>query len=236
MKNSVKYLIVISLILSLFFYTFPLQHSHASRSANAAITTKYYQNNKNLKYPIVSNIHNKTAQSKINAVLTAHIKKSAKAYHQLMQQMEEDKKKDFCKDSPSRCQYEYVTNFEVKNNKKDKLSILFFDYQFTGGAHGNTVVTSYNFSLKDGHLYSLDDFFTSAKTYKKVTSYAKNYMLKHPDIFYPDPKEFDSFQITNQTQFYFADDGLNLIFQQYEVGPYVSGHPVIKIPSSLYSK
>ncbi|WP_445491185.1 DUF3298 domain-containing protein [Niallia sp. 03133] len=144
------------------------------------------------------------------------------------------KKKDFCNDSPSRSQYEYVTNFEVKYNHKNKLSILFNDYQFTGGAHGNTIITTYNFNLQNGDIYTLDDFFTSPQTYKKVTAYEKNYMLKYPDIFYPETKEFYSFTVTNQTSFYFADDGLYLIFQQYEVGPYVSGKPIIKIPTSIY--
>ncbi|MFT8322541.1 MAG: DUF3298 and DUF4163 domain-containing protein [Bacillus sp. (in: firmicutes)] len=235
MKISSRNLVVCSFIIFLFMHIFPMHQSNASRVANATITTKYFHDNKNLKYPVVSNLKNKTAQGKINTVLTNHIKKSALAYQELMKQMKEDKKKDFCKDSPSGCQYEYVTNFETKYNKRNKLSILYYDYQFTGGAHGNTIVTSYNFNNKNGHLYTLDDFFTSDKMYKKVTDYAKSYMLKHPDIFYPDSNDYSSFKVTNKTQFYFADDGLYLIFQQYEVGPYVSGTPAIKIPSSFYN-
>lgn len=232
--RPLKSIAICSTLLLLLFFLFPNYQPSATPVKSAKVTAKQYQKNPHLTYPYVFGLTNKTAEKKINAVLTKHIKKSAANYKQLMNEMKEMQNKDICKDSPSACQYEYTTNYDVKYNKKNKLSLLLYDYQFTGGAHGSTMVTSYNFNLKTGQLYILDDFFHTKNVYKKVTAYAKKYMLKNPDIFYPASKEFSSFQLTNQTQFYFADGGIYLIFQQYEVGPYVSGNPTIFIPASLY--
>ncbi|PKG23383.1 DUF3298 and DUF4163 domain-containing protein [Niallia nealsonii] len=234
--RSIPSMFICSIIFAFLFCLLPNHYTSAAPINSAAVTAKKYQHNSHLIYPYVSGLTNKTAEKKINAVLTKHIKKSAANYEALMQEMKNMQNKTICKDSPSACIYEYTTNYEVKYNKHNKLSLLLYDYQFTGGAHGSTTVTSYNFNLKTGQRYTLDNLFPTKKVYKKVTAYAKNYMLKKPDIFYPDSKEFSSFQITNQTQFYFADGGIYLIFQQYEVGPYVSGHPTIFIPTSLYKE
>ena len=127
-----------------------------------------------------------------------------------------------------------MTSDHVKYNRNNKLSILFADYQFTGGAHGNTVITSYNFDLKSGKQLTLDDFLTSDREYEKVTNYALAYMKKHPEIFYSNPAEFTDFKVTEETNFYLSDKGIELIFQQYEVGPYVSGNPSVLIPASVF--
>jgi len=232
--RSILSMLICSILSVFLLYLSPNHYTSAAPIKNAEITAKQYQHNSHLTYPYVSGLTNKMAEKKINAVLTKHIKKSAANYKALMQEMKNMQNKTICKESPSACTYEYTTSYEEKYNQYNKLSLLVYDYQFTGGAHGSTTVTSYNFDLKTGQLYTLDNLFPNQKVYTKVTEYAKNYMLKKPDIFYPDSKDFSSFQITSQTQFYFAEKGIFLIFQQYEVGPYVSGNPTIFIPESLY--
>lgn len=232
MKISTRKYTKLMLIL-IFLFVFIPSISLLAHSLDITIVTKHYKNIGELQYPYVTITEEKKAETKINQLLKKHIKQSFQNYSELMKKMEEIKNDEICKESPNVCAYEYVTNYEVKYNK-NKLSILLNDYQFTGGAHGNTAIALYNFQTNDGTLLSLDDFFLTQDVYNKITAYSKNYMLQNPNIFYLDPKEFEDFQVTNKNLFYLADDGLYLIFQQYEVGPYVSGNPIIKIPKSLY--
>ena len=155
-------------------------------------------------------------------------------YLKLKKDMEEYKKEANCKEYPQSCKYSYSTSYKVKYNSNGKLSIIMLDSMYSGGAHGLSVVTTYNFNLKTGKLYKLSDFLTTKTKFEKVTKYAKKYMVNHPDIFFPKDMISNDFKVTNSTQFYFTTNGFYLIFQEYEVGPYAVGHPIIKVPSKVY--
>ncbi len=47
-----------------------------------------------------------------------------------------------------------------------------------------------------------------------------------------DEEMLKDFAVNEQTQFYFTESGIDLIFQQYDVAAYAAGHPTISIPSS----
>ncbi|WP_303983399.1 DUF3298 and DUF4163 domain-containing protein [Niallia circulans] len=228
--------ILVPFIIMLILITFVQPISTVAIKSPNVVMTKQYKNIEKLKYPFLVSAPNNKAQNSVNKILLQHIKASYNQYIKLMKEMEKLKKESICKESASACQFEYITNYQVKYNQNNKLSILFSDYQFTGGAHGNTVITTYNFDLKSGKLLTLDDFLPSKEHYGKVTTYAIAYMKKHPEIFFADPEEFTDFKVTNETNFYLADNGIVLIFQQYEVAPYASGNPSIFIPPSVFSK
>lgn len=239
MKNCMKKqihlfvpLLIVMNILVIFIQPLP---TFANKSPNV-IMTKHYKNIEKLKYPFLVSAPNNKAQNMVNKILFQHIKASYNQYVKLIKEMEKFKKDPLCKESVSACQYEYITNYQVKYNQNNKLSILFSDYQFTGGAHGNTVITTYNFDLKSGKLLTLDDFLPSKEHYDKVTNYVIAYIKKHPEIFYANSEEFRDFKVTKDTNFYLADNGIELIFQQYEVAPYASGNPSIYIPVSVFSR
>ncbi|MEK4907857.1 hypothetical protein CHH55_15775 [Niallia circulans] len=230
MKRQTNLPLIIMVILVII-----IQPLNAFAISPNVVITKQYKNIEELKYPSLVSAPNNKAQNSVNKILLQHIKASYNQYIKLMKEMENLKKDSICKESASACQFEYITNYQVKYNQNNKLSILFSDYQFTGGAHGNTVITTYNFDLKSGKLLTLDDFLPSKEHYGKVTTYAIAYMKKHPEIFYSDAKEFTDFKVTDETDFYLADNGIVLIFQQYEVAPYASGNPSIFIPASVFS-
>ncbi|WP_312094284.1 DUF3298 and DUF4163 domain-containing protein [Niallia sp.] len=233
MKKHMKFLVQLSIALQILVITIEPISTIAIKTPNVVMTKKY-KNIENLKFPTLISAPNNKAQNRVNKILIQHIQDSYNSYLRLMKEMEKMKEDPVCKESPSTCQYEYMTNYQVKYNRNSKLSILFTDYQFTGGAHGNTVITTYNFDLKSGNQLTLDDFLKSDREYEKVTNYALAYMKKHPEIFYSDPSEFADFKVTNETNFYLSDKGIELIFQQYEVGPYVSGNPSVLIPASIF--
>ncbi|MFC4403276.1 DUF3298 and DUF4163 domain-containing protein [Gracilibacillus xinjiangensis] len=190
----------------------------------ATVTEHLYKDKENLKYPQVSNVDNEKMEEKINRDFDKYIKEAYKAYKENLKQAE---KYGF--------EGEYLTTYEVKYNKNPRLSIITSDYMFSGGAHGNTVVQSFNYDIEAGKRVYLTDILTTEEQLKKVQNYVWEYAIERPDIFYPDLKKED-IQLTKDTAFYFTDEGIVLVFQQYEIAPYVSGNQEIAIPKEVYEK
>lgn len=186
-----------------------------------------------LVYPQVTNMKNPNVQEKINTVFKTHIESSYKDYLKLKDEMEKFKKEDkeHCKEFPYSCEYSYNTRYEVKYNQDDKLSILFYDATYSGGAHGLEAVASFNFDTQTGEIYTLKDIISAESKFASLTKYVKKYMKEHQDLFF-DEEMLGDFAVNEQTQFYFTDSGIDLIFQLYDVAPYAAGHPTISIPSS----
>lgn len=105
---------------------------------------------------------------------------------------------------------------------------------YTGGAHGNTVIKSFNYNTDDGSRLYLTDILVDEDQIKSVQNYVWEYAIERPEIFYPDLKKEDVV-LSKDTAFYFNDSGITLVFQQYEIAPYVSGNPEIIIAESLYN-
>lgn len=230
-KNWIKVIVCILIFSS--FYILPLDRTKAASQSEATIMTTTYKEDF-MKYPQISNLKSITAQTKINEVLARHIKLSYSGYQKLIKEMEEFKKKGKCKENPQACKYSYITSYEVKHNENGKLSILLFDSTYSGGAHGLTTVTTYNFNLKTGLRYKIKDILSTDRKLELATEYAKQYMKQHSDTFFADEDKLTDFTINQDTQFYFTNNGIELIFQQYEVAPYAAGHPTINVPSSIY--
>lgn len=234
-SKFLKFIMSVIMIGALFAFISPIDKANAASSTKAKVTVKKYQNKSDLKYPQVSGLKSTTAQKKINNVLTQHIKKSYKNYLTNIKDMKACKKDSQYSEYPYICEYTYQTSYNVKYNNNGKLSILVSDYMYTGGAHGSSVATTYNFDLKTGSQHKMSNILTSNTKYTKVTNYAIEYMINHPDIFFADDITLNDFKINKNSQFYFTTNGIYLIFQEYEVAPYSSGNPIIKVPSSVYN-
>lgn len=230
MKNLSRLLMMIILFgMGSHLFTFNVG---ASEVSSAKVITENYKE-AFLKYPQVTGLKNSEGQKKINGVLHEHIQSSYKAYLKLMEEMENYKKGVDCKKQAPICEYSYSTYYDVKYNQDGRVSILFYDATYSGGAHGLEGVTTYNFNLKTGEKYSLDDLVSDQSKYIDITDYVRKYMREHQEIFF-DEGILKDFLVNKDTQFYFTDEGIDLIFQQYEVAPYAVGHPTISIPSSLF--
>lgn len=202
-------------------------------SKSAVKVTKHtYKKVSKIKYPQVKSLKSKNAQKKINSALLNHAKGSHKSYKSLMKEKKEVQGEDWCKEMPFSCNYDYTLSYKVKYNKSSKLSIVYTDYYYTGGVHGNHHVTSYNFNLKNGKRVKLNDILNTKTKRSKVKKYAYNYMKKNQQTFFD--VRLKDVVINNNTQFYYTDGGIYLIFQSYEVAPYAAGNPIVKIPASVY--
>lgn len=193
------------------------------KEQKVVVEEHFYEEQSKLKYPQVKKLASKKAEEKINKDFTAYIQKSAEEWEEIRKDAEENNYKS-----------DYQTDFMVKFNQSPYLSILTSNYMYTGGAHGNTVVESFNYNTADGSRIYLTDILTTEDQLKEVQNYVWEYAIERPEIFYPDLKKEDVI-LTKDTAFYFNESGITLVFQQYEIAPYVSGNQEIVIPEELYN-
>ncbi|OIK10688.1 DUF4163 domain-containing protein [Bacillus sp. MUM 13] len=193
--------------------------------------TKHTYKVSDLSYPQVSGMKNKTAEKKINQTLLSEAARSYKAYLATQAQEKRDRSEEWC--SGFACNYKYITSYKVKYNDGSKLSILITDYTYLGGAHGNDYVEGFNFN-SSGTRVKISDILTTKATMEKVRTYAYNYLIKHESTGYFVHKRSDV-PMNSKSQFFFAQGGIYLIYQEYELAPFAAGNPVLKIPSSVYN-
>ncbi|WP_058308111.1 DUF3298 and DUF4163 domain-containing protein [Gracilibacillus massiliensis] len=196
----------------------------AAETQTTLVTDELFKDMEQLKYPIVSEVDDEDMEIKINKDFGKYIKES---YKELKENEKQAEKYHF--------QGDYQTDYQVKYNTSPRLSILTSNYIFSGGAHGNTTVQAFNYNIEEGKRVYLTDILTTDEQIKSVRDYVWEYAIERPDIFYPDLKKED-IKLTKDTAFYFADEGITLVFQQYEIAPYVSGNQEIHIPKDVYKK
>lgn len=118
--------------------------------------------------------------------------------------------------------------WELKNNDKGILSLTLINYEFSGGAHGLTLVKGLTFDIKTGRLYELKDLFKPGSDYVKVLSEEIEEQIEDRNI-----QTLGEFKgIKPNQDFYISDLSLTIFFQEYEIAPYVYG--ILYFPISIY--
>lgn len=104
-------------------------------------------------------------------------------------------------------------------------------YSFTGGAHGNSIVSSNIFSRETGEQINLKDFISDVP---KLTKIGDNYFRQIFEIKATDDLEQQGFWFTKGFElngnFYFEDNKMIFVYNQYEIGPYSLGIISVEIP------
>ncbi|UFJ39285.1 DUF3298 and DUF4163 domain-containing protein [Brevibacillus humidisoli] len=172
-----------------------------------------------------------TIQSTINDLIKTRTRKVKEAF--LTDKAAMDQELDPALKSASR--YTLDLNYEVKYNQHNWLSIVFYDYVYTGGAHGITNASSYTFSLTDGKLYGLKDLFREGTSYVETINREIKKQIEQKvqdgELYLLSP--FAS--IDEDQEFYLTDDALVIYFQVYEYTPYAAGIPEFSIPMKQLS-
>lgn len=121
------------------------------------------------------------------------------------------------------------TNFDyrIPYSQNGLVSVVLTEYQYAGGAHGNTVQTAYTFDLKTGKALGLFDLVKSgakADCRSTVDALVRKFidtrvysgeLMELPDL---------AFKTVGDTpNYYLSDDGAMIYFQEYEHFPYVAG-------------
>jgi hypothetical protein len=109
----------------------------------------------------------------------------------------------------------------------------------SGAAHSSQSVFALNYSLSDGSLISLSNIFASGSNYLSlISNYTKSNLetqlsaggnVADEDMINSGAGPTAS----NFSQFLITDDGLEIIFNEYQVADYAAGQPEVTIPWSV---
>ncbi|MEQ6376300.1 DUF3298 domain-containing protein [Bacillaceae bacterium S4-13-56] len=172
-----------------------------------------YGPNKEIYYPKIISMQNEQLQNNINQSI---IGETQKLINQQMGEM------------PSPL-VEMLGTYEMKNNQRDVLSLLFSNYAYHyHAAHGMTYLKSLTFDLIKGTSCTLHDLFKPGSNYIEQISIQIQNQINQREI--PTLTEFKT--IKPNQEFYIADKTLVIYFQLYELTPYVFGFPMF--PISVY--
>ncbi len=125
--------------------------------------------------------------------------------------------------------YEYSESYTIEHNKDAYVSMTTQVYQYTGGAHGMTIQQTYHFDLVKGKVLTLSDFFEPGSNYEDIINGIVVQGIKDGQYeYYLGEEGFPG--VNEATNFYFAEDGLHVYFQEYEIAPYAAGLPEFIVP------
>ena len=108
----------------------------------------------------------------------------------------------------------------------DVLSIVLEEYNVTGGAHGSSLRYALNYDLNDGKRLTWEDISTDSTALSKTL---KDYIVtqasssKYEDYYFFDYYEDSLDSAFGDDTWYFNNQGLTIIYNQYAIAPYAAG-------------
>ncbi len=187
-----------------------------------------------MSYPEIKLKENEVAQNRINR----HYQLFAKEFYTyvsttLLKNAQQEYEDSISNDFPFR-PYDAVMKYTVTLNASCHLSTYFDRYEYTGGAHGNTLRTSDNWDLQTGKYIELKDLFKPGEDYKSIITkqiimLAEKENAENPYIYFDNYKEL-IVQYFNEKSFNLNPKTLSVYYQQYDIGPYASGIIVFEMP------
>ncbi|WP_252232276.1 DUF3298 and DUF4163 domain-containing protein [Clostridium sp. ZBS15] len=155
----------------------------------------------------------------------------------LLSEMRAYSKEDFDMFGKEFVAFPYEVNIDYKlTNQSDSLISLYMDiYRYSGGAHGNTLRSSYTIDKNTKDLVSLNNLFTNGYDYKKIINDSiSKQIATNPENYFESAINFEG--INDDVNFYIDGDNLIIYYQQYEIAPYCCGMPEFKISLSLFGE
>ncbi len=129
--------------------------------------------------------------------------------------------------------FEALENFNITFNQDCTLSLYSERYEYTGGAHGNTVRSSDTWDLQTSRRVTLDEIVPCGRNYIiDIIINDIQAQMSSNDGWYFDDYADNVEQYFNPDSFYLTPDGVVIYFQQYEIAPYASGIPEFTLPYS----
>ncbi len=133
-------------------------------------------------------------------------------------------------------EFQAEQNYTVTYRQNCTLSLYYDRYEYTGGAHGNTVRRSDTWNLQTGRRLSLSQLFPGNANYRTylIRTIQKQIadQIKAGDNPYFEDYEKNVSNSFNQSNFYLKPEGLVIYFQLYEIAPYAAGIREFVIPYS----
>ncbi|HZH60493.1 MAG TPA: DUF3298 and DUF4163 domain-containing protein [Metabacillus sp.] len=185
-------------------------------------------------YPQVTGMFDKAAEKKINDKLYSIAKTTNNNIIDFYEE-EELAREEWESEYGEFWDWDYDFSFEIHYNQEHRLSILFRDYAYTGGAHGMSGIYTLNFDCLTGNTIKLS---TAIKGKSKIV---RNYAYK--DLLNQEKRgqetllmeSVNDITINEGRPWVYNKKGVKLFFQEYEVAPYSSGNPEVVVPAVVYN-
>ena len=187
-----------------------------------------------IKYPIVNGNNNPIAERKINSQIRTQVDEYFRYVSNSLYEQAISNYMDSLKNNYPFHGYEAYMEYTITYNDNCFLSLYTDKYEFTGGAHGNTVRTSNTWELCTGESISLYCFFKPSADYKllltdEIISRAEKNLTDNPGIYFDDYKNLIK-NAFNSDSFYLSPGGITIYYQQYDIAPYSTGIVEFTIP------
>ena len=129
--------------------------------------------------------------------------------------------------------WEYSQSVAVFLNEKGLFGVRSSHYAFTGGAHGNTLMSSQLYRLSDQAFLSIDSLIIPGQQAELLAmaeiAFRKSNLVPDSLSLEEAGYWFDKgFYLPNY--FEFSLNGLDFLYGSYEIGPYAMGHPRFRLP------
>ncbi len=127
--------------------------------------------------------------------------------------------------------WEAIQEFKVTEQTDDIASLYMDRYEYTGGAHGNTVRSAQTWLLPKGRPVSLHELFACPQEESMLYLFRviEAQIKREPEIYFEDAVELAHKHFNNES-FYCTPNGLVVFYQQYDIAPYSSGIRRFLIP------
>lgn len=112
------------------------------------------------------------------------------------------------------------------------ISLYFDTYEYTGGAHGNTVREAQTWNLSTRRRIRLHELIKCAADYKTyILEMVAAQIQKEPEIYFDDYKKLAEEKF-DKNNFYCTPEAVVVFYQQYDIAPYSSGIREFMLPYS----
>lgn len=119
--------------------------------------------------------------------------------------------------------FEAILVYEVTYLCSCVISTYSDRYEYTGGAHGNTIRDSQTWNLRNCELMELVQLVRCLPDYKTyILTAVEAQIEEEPDIYFENYKELIE-ETFNENSFFCTPEGLVFYYQQYDIAPYSSG-------------
>jgi hypothetical protein len=172
--------------------------------------------------------------SKFNAAVNALVAQQTGAFARSAGEMarEDAAARKAAGEAPPSQQNSMDVSYEVVAADREFVSILFYFYEYTGGAHPNTTSKSFNYDLARNSQINLADLFRPGSNYLKVISdYCVRELKKLSTV--TDPASGAGPKLENFHSWNITPAGLKITFDRYQVGAYAVGEHEVVVPYSV---
>lgn len=195
---------------------------------NGVVLLKY-----RIEYPEFRSVVYKKATTKMNRYYRDKAYEYERYYKSVLFHMAvEQYKYDIENGYPVR-EFDAIAEYNITYNEFCIVSLYTDEYEYTGGAHGNTIRTSQTWDLKKQRTVPLSELFRIQFGYRAyIFKIIAQEIQKDPDIYFPDWEKL-IVQTFNEDSFYATAEGIVIYYQQYDIAPYSSGIREFLIPYNI---